>query len=198
MKRLIPFPFILLTLLACNALSLPLWDLSTDEGVIQAYSTITEQNVAPDDICIQRPDELKEVVVIGWFAYDEGCSGDELFVGQTLGNVENLTDEGLVLNGWNNRQDREVLAQTWVEEVILAWRTPIHSEPDDFQQTTKLFSPPSTTTLSNGHIQVELWVREPEGMLPETTYTFRRYEFDEDGNLIEQTTVDRFTVTYEE
>ncbi len=81
-----PILFVLaLNLLACKALSLPLWDLSTDDGVLQAYNTITEQNLSSSDVCISRPTGLQEVIVIGVFAYDAGCLGDEGGQGAELG-----------------------------------------------------------------------------------------------------------------
>lgn len=194
-----PILFVLaLTLLACKALSLPLWDLSTDDGVLQAYNTITEQNLSSSDVCISRPTGLQEVIVIGVFAYDAGCLGDELFVGQTLGHVENLTGDGLSANGWNDRTKRETLALLWTEEVILAWRTPVQSTNPDFDRVGVPFTPPTVQTLADGRIQVELWVQEPGGMLPETNYTQLRVLFEVDGNLGERTTLNEFTVSFEE
>ena len=186
---------LLLAAFACNALNLPLWDLSTDSGVLQAYNTITEQNIAPDDFCIHRPNRLKEVVVVGGFAHDRGCDGDELFVGQTLGHFDHLTDEGLALNGWSDRGNREDLALLWVGEVILAWRSPVHAENEDFTKANIPFSPPIVQILSDGSVQVELWVQEPAGMMPEANYTFLRVVFEADGSLGEQTEVNSFTVS---
>jgi hypothetical protein len=187
---------LLLTALACNALSLPLWDLSTDSGVLLAYNTITEQHLAPDDFCIHHPNGLKEVVVVGGFAHDLGCKGDELFVGQTLGHFDHLTDEGLALNGWNNGTGREELALLWVEEVILAWRSPVPTENEDFTKVGIPFSPPTAQTLNDDRVLVELWVREPAGMLPEANYTFLRVVFEADGRLAEQEVIENFTVPF--
>lgn len=194
-----PGLFILLLLtLACKSFSLPLWDLSTDDGVLQAYNTITEQNLSSSDVCISRPTGLKEVVVIGVFAYDAGCLGDELFVGQTLGHVDNLTDDGLKVNGWNDRTGRESLALLWTEDVLLAWRSPVQDPHPDFARASIPFTPPTVQTLTDGRVQVELWVQEPTGMLPETNYTQIRFVFESDGNLGERTTLNEFTVSFEE
>lgn len=193
-----PVIFVLLLLtLACNALSLPLWDLTTDNGVLQAYNTITEQNLSSSDVCISRPTGLKEVVVIGVFAHDAGCRGDELFVGQTLGHFDNLTDDGLKANGWNDRT-REELARLWTENVLLAWRTPMQTANDDFAHAGVTFTLPIVQTLANDRVQVELWVCEPAGMLPEANYTQVRIVFEADGNLGEQTVLNQFTVSFEE
>ncbi|HNB53871.1 MAG TPA: hypothetical protein PK530_18135, partial [Anaerolineales bacterium] len=143
------------------------------------------------------PTYLKEVVVIGLFAYDRGCAGDELFVGQTLGYVDNLTDDGLNANGWNDRTGRESLALLWTEEVLLAWRYPVQEANPDFTQVGIPFTPPTVQTLSDDRVQVELWVQEPGGMLPETNYTQIRIIFEKDGNLGEQTTLNQFTVSLE-
>ncbi len=196
-RLLAPLLFLFLNLLACNALSLPLWDLSTDDGVLQAYNTITEQNLASTDVCIHRPANLKEVVVIGLFAHDAGCRGDEMFVGQTLGHFDNLTDDGLKANGWNGRT-REELARLWTEDVLLAWRTPMQTANDDFARAGVTFTPPVVQTLADDRVQVELWVREPAGMLPEANYTQVRIVFEADGNLGEQTVLNQFTVSFEE
>lgn len=194
-NRLFLFILLFLTILACNALSLPLWDLSTDTGVLGAYNTITEQNLTLEDVCILRPPDFNEVVLIGMFATDVGCQGDELFVGQTLGHFDNLTAQGLNANGWNDRT-REDLARLWTEEVLLAWRTPVQVANPDFDQAGVPFTPPTVQTLSDDRIQVELWVQEPAGMLPETAYTNLQVIFEPDGSLGEQTPLNQFSVSF--
>ena len=181
-----------LGVISCNALSLPLWDLSTDAGVIQAYNTITEQNLGAEDLCIHRPDGLKEVVVIGR-VQDEKCQGDELFAGQTLGRFDTLTDEGLALNGWNDRTRRETLALQWVEEVLFAWHTPLEQEDDAFQTSGIPFSPPSALAQTDDSIRVELWVRA--GTLPKTHYTQYQVVFDSNGTLSSSIVLNEFTVS---
>jgi len=179
---------IALGVISCNALSLPLWDLSTDAGVVQAYNTITEQNLGTEDLCIHRPNGFKEVVVIGR-VQDDGCQGDELFVGQTLGRFDTLTDEGLTLNGWNDRTRRETLALQWTEGVLLAWHTPLEEENEAFKTSGIPFSPPAALTQTDGSIHVELWVREAE-----THFAQYQVVFDSNGTLVSSTVLNEFTV----
>lgn len=185
--------------LACGALpNLPLGapNLSTDEGVARAYNRASGSDFVLDDFCISRPDQLKDVVVVGFFAHDIGCDYDEIFVRSTLGDISNMTQAGLEANGWDETAARTELALIWLEEVVLIESDVISRANEAFETGGKTFTIPESVLIDDGSVRVRMWLRAPSGMLAEDVYSKIQYDFSADGSTIERTKLDGFTIEY--
>lgn len=190
-----------LTLIALTACSTTLdpRSLDTDEGVVTAYNRLNDgQDIVEDDLCIDRPRQLNDVVLVGFFAYDAGCQYSNAFVNGAYGTIEDMTPAGLTHNGWDNEPTRPDLALTWTQDILLVEYHPLNNPNDDFERTdTPTFTKPSTTPTDSGGVIIELWAEDPAGMFPETTYRLRHYEFDAQANLINSQTLQSFTIEFD-
>ena len=64
---------LLLSLLA-SAVACSAPDLSTDKGVLQALNSARSRDsrLSEDDVCVKRPNKIRGVVLVGYFAHDRG------------------------------------------------------------------------------------------------------------------------------
>ena len=161
------------------------YDLTSSEGIQDAYEAITRDRVEEDEYCFQPIRDLEDVAIIGTFAYDYGCMFNEAIVIDELGDVADMTQVALLHNGWDDPAKRETLAQIWAEDGLLAEFSTVNSENEDFLKPDALpFAPPTVTTQENGNIELTMWVREPAGMLPENSYRYMQIVISEAGELL--------------
>ena len=60
-------------------------DLSTDEKVMKELNKGRKSPLEDGDVCIERPEEFKELILIGYFADDRGCMfGDAFYKGEKI------------------------------------------------------------------------------------------------------------------
>ena len=171
-------------------------DLSTDEGVAQAYSRATGKDLVLDDLCIQRPDELQNIVVVGFFAYDAGCDYDEVFVDGKLGDISQMTQAGLSQNGWANETGRAELALIWTKEVLYLESSLLSRANDDFEGAGQAFSAPSSVLNSSGSVTIRAWIRAPAGMLAEENYSWVELVYSADASEVTRTTLASFKIEF--
>ena len=180
------------------ACSLTPVDVSTDEGVLEVLRReYGYDDLVEDDVCIRRPSDLDGVIVVGFFAYDAGCSGNDIFVGDSFGGMGELTPAGLARNGWEQVENRPSIALIWVDDVMLAWESVKWSENDDFAAEGVAFSPPVAQVLDDGSIRVVAWYETEAGMLPEAHYVQTEIVFDAAGNITSVVTLSSFTHEFE-
>jgi hypothetical protein len=170
-------------------------ELSTDEAVIAEMQKRVDAKreaegqkggikLTAKSVCIERLKESPKVIVIGSFRYDKGCHFDGAFVDSRYLEQSDPAFSKSVLDalGWEaaNRDQREGLAELWVEKGLAAFFTVIHSRDAKFQGST--FQPPQVITEDAGDIVVKLWVRVT-GNRGKTTDKFLEYRFGNDGHL---------------
>lgn len=192
--------FLVLALAACSGGStVDPRSLDTDEGVVKAFNRLNDgSDVVEDDLCIDRPRDLMDVVLVGDFAYDLGCTYSYAFVNGEYGKIRDLTPAGLAHNGWADENNRSSLALIWAQDVLFAEYRSVGSSNEDFEHAdTPAYTEEAATLTADGGVVVEWWTEDPAGMLPETTYRLRHYEFDVDGNLVHSETLDSFTIEFE-
>ena len=186
-----------LLLAACTTINNPAsYDLTNEDGIRSAYEALSREKIDDlNDYCFTDVDGFVDVALVGFFLHDLGCSFEQAIVLNQLGPIDEMTPLALQHNGWEDSTNREKLAQTWIEEAILANFSIIRRENEDFlRQDTPVFTPPMIETQSDGVIRMDVWLREPSGMLPETGYVLAHVMIDSDGNLIANEKGERFTV----
>lgn len=150
-----------------------------------------------EDVCAVWPESFPRVVVVGTFAHDAGCMHEGVFVDRTWYGSKGSASAGLVTAGWGeaSMQQRQALAQAWVEEVSQAFggrfvkQTGTAFELED----TPDFRPVHVRPTKVRGVVVEGWVAEPSGMVFEEAYRFVQYRFGSDGGLTSRV-AQRFSV----
>jgi hypothetical protein len=170
-------------------------DVSTDEAVLSEMQKHVDakresegqkggSKLTAKSVCIERLEESPKVIVIGFFRYDQGCHFEGAFVDSHYLEKSDPAFSKRALNalGWETAKpdQREGLAELWVEKGLAAFFTVLHKRDEKFQGST--FQPPQATTEDNGDIVVKLWVRVP-GNRGKMTEKLIEYRFGNDGNL---------------
>lgn len=168
-----------------------------EEEVVKIYERYKQSKIeAKDDFCIRERPALKRVYSVGFFAHDLGCTGHEIVVGNKAGPWKELMPELLSVLGWELAEKREAIALSFVENIILAWQKVVKSSNKDFEKAGEEFSQP-TVYFTNDLYRVELWFKEPGGMLPEANYCYYRVEITSEGALHHSQILKSLTVSYE-
>jgi len=189
--------FFLLFIVACSApgenTKTPI-DLSTDEKVMAELNKGRKEPLEEGEVCIERPEEFKDLILIGYFADDRGCMlGDAFYKGEKI-DIEKSSSKILMDNGWAERKNKADLALEWVVNVSALWETVVSEEPDNFDTTGEhIFSAPEIQLLDNGSVIIKCWIKEPSGMAPEDEYYKLLVEFSDKGEIIRSEAEDRYT-----
>lgn len=160
------------------------FDLSTDEAVIERLKTVQNKNFSKDKICIERVNELGEVIVIGSARYDYGCHLEGVFANSIyFESGTDLSKNALSVLGWKqqNRETREKTAKIWAEKVLLAFHTILY-EPDK-NLTGVEFTAPQTISAKNGEFVVTVWTSV---MRRKKEFYWYEFRFAEDGDVTEK------------
>ncbi|MCP4417685.1 MAG: hypothetical protein GY805_13765 [Chloroflexi bacterium] len=174
------------------------YDLTSSNGIQAAYEDLSGERVEADDYCFAEVNGFTNVAIIGAFANDYGCIFEEAIVIDELGSLAEMTPLALQHNGWDDDANRAALAQTWAEEALLAAFSIVRSENDDFLRAdSPPFAPPTVTQMENGRIQVEMWVREPSGMLPQNIYRHMQIIYAAEGELLTNNRGLQFAVEFD-
>ncbi len=172
-------------------------DLSTNEKVLEVLNQGRERKWKKESVCIERPNQLKGIIIVGFFAHDRGCRFNLAFVnGKKYEGIENATKASLNHLGWTKKQNEErlVLAMNWTKYSLLQFHTALEKATPDFNlSNTPTFSAPQSTLNDDGSIKITIWVRQPSGMLPQRDYDLMEYRFGDDGSLKEYKSIKSFT-----
>jgi hypothetical protein len=151
----------------------PATAFESDEAVAEAFGKATGKQISKEDICIERPESFKDVVVVGFFAHDRGCMPAGYFVGGAwIEQRDAAAKVALSGAGWAtaDEETRKKLATDWFMDVIYAFDgSPVESKTSAFGVAGVSFEAPSTTA-KDGVITVSAWIREPSGMVWEESY----------------------------
>ncbi len=174
-------------------------DLSTDEKVLEELNKgRTDKNkINKDDICIERPEKFKDLILIGYFAHDRGCMGNEVFYKGNRSTIDKVTAEVLMDAGWKDKVQREAIAIQYVVKVLLQWEIPLETEPENFKSNGDYTFMPPTAITENSETTVSVWTREPPGMAREDYFYLFTVTFGKNGEIVKSQVTDRFTVSYE-
>lgn len=148
-----------------------------------------------DDYCFVKIRGMKGIYAIGSFAHDRGCKGNEIAVGKKIGPMNELMPEALKLLGWEETEKQEQLALSWVKNVMLVWESPQNSKNDSFEKEGVTFLAPKVEQVGEDW-QVQIWVQEPAGMLPESNFYHLEVLIGQDAKVKSQKVLNRFTHSY--
>ncbi|MFZ5554563.1 MAG: hypothetical protein ACOZCO_15695 [Bacteroidota bacterium] len=172
-------------------------DLSTDEAVVKEVNKGRENTIEKEDICIERPEAFKDLILVGFFADDRGCMFETAFYKNEKIDVEKASSQILIDNGWEKRENKADLALEWVTNVSALWETVVSERPEYFDTTGEhVFSAPEIQLQENGGVIIKTWIKEPAGMAPEDEYYLLRIDFSDKGKIMNSEVVDRYTEIY--
>ena len=185
---------LLLTISSCAPV-----DLSTDEGVLEAINRRQDEPLELDDLCIKRFDELQNIILIGFFAYDVGCQYEEIYVGNRFGSIDEMTPRGLEENGWQDESNREALALLWARKVLYSDgdRRIINSEPDVFAEHGERYTKPDAKLQSDGSVKLSFWSAVDWDMSNESVFSKQEMTFSPRGEPNNSKTLRKFQVSYD-
>ncbi len=170
-------------------------NLSSRKSVLEWLGKQKQGKFNPDDVCIGRLKESKQVIVIGFSRNDSGCRLNGAFVYSVyIENSADLSPIALDALGWKraNQKERERLAKLWVEKGLLAFSTVLYVKGDDFVPGRGItyrggrkpdfpeFHPPQVRSTENGEVVVALWTSV---MNKEKRVHHHEYRFTKDGHL---------------
>lgn len=156
-------------------------DLSTDEGVLKELNRIHNKEFSKDYVCIQRPNDFPDLILVAMFAHDRGCMGTDAFFLGEFGTISNRSVAILEHAGWKlSANNRERLARAWFNDVHCAWRSPITTKPEAFPEA-RWFN--QEVRQENDLTIVRGWVKQPSGMRPEAVYKAEEVRFNKDGSI---------------
>ena len=134
-------------------------NLSTDENVLERLAIQKRQKFDSAKICIERPKEWENIIVVGFGRYDAGYRFDGAFVNSTYYEMPNANLSKIALEaiGWKkaNRSKREELALFWVEKGLLVFSDVLYTQDKDFTEGN--FHPPQSVSTETGEVTVTLW-----------------------------------------
>lgn len=156
-------------------------DLSLDEGVIKELSRIHSREYTKDYVCIKRPKDFPDLILVAMFAHDRGCMGTDAFFLGEFGTISNRSVAILEHAGWKlSANNRERLAKAWFNDVHGAWRSPITTRPEEFPEA-RWFN--QEIRQENDLTIVRGWIQQPSGMRPEAVYRAEEVRFNKDGSI---------------
>lgn len=159
------------------------YDLSKDDDIVEMMKVEWKADqLEKDDICIERPEEFAELIVVGSFAHDRGCAGNDVIYKGKLSNKDAVTAKVLNDNGWSDRKNRGHLAVNYTTDVLHVWETVLSGESDAFESDEYVYADPSFT-MEDGEVTVTCWVKEPSGMQPVNSYYHLTIVFSNDGTI---------------
>lgn len=185
----------LFTTMTCQAQE-EMKDLEKSE-IIALYEEYSGKQIKNErNLCVRKARNFTGVAALGSFAYDRGCRGNELIVGEKIGVIKDLTSETLHYFNWEDQSQRENLSLNWTLEVVYAWYSVMNKPNEDFElSNTPNFSAPQSQKVEDTW-EVILWLREPAGMRKVRKYFLARVRYNEAGELIEQEVIDNFKVEF--
>ena len=160
-----------------------------DQQIIRLYKKATGIDAKINELCIKKTKHLQSIVSVGSFAHDLGCLDGRVIT------VEEMTEKGLQLNGWNADANQQALLLLWTRYVVLAWEHPILSSNDYFyfeQEDTPAFTEPFAK-FDTDKWAVHIWVQEPVGVFPTKKFYKAIATYEKSGQLIKIAKVNHFS-----
>lgn len=197
MKKIFIYLVLLIFIFSCSSKTETNQNnLNDDENVLARLNEKYQNNLTIDDVCILRPKSFKDLILVGYRAPEKGCMGNVVFYKGEESIVSDIYQQVLLDNGWNEKEKREVLALNLVSEVLLKWVTPLYEEPKDFKSHESFTFMPPTTRIESGEIVVSIWVLEPAGISPVSSYYLFTAVFNSEAKMIRSQMTDRFSVNF--
>ena len=158
-------------------------DLATDDGVRAAYKKATGDELNAEHGCIGRTG-VRDVIVVGDFAYDRGCIMSGGFVGGAWLDTATLTATGPSKLGWATMDSkaRADFALRWAEKVLFHWDgsfVPADNKAFTFEDTPA-YTAPAAVAKGDG-VVVTFWIEEPPGMQDRDVFDQIELTFDAKG-----------------
>lgn len=151
------------------------------------------EGIQENDVCIEEVEELNTLFVVGFFAYDRGCSVDRIFYNgyQLKGDH---SEAYKIMQGNDFKGNSEKLVETYHIQVINVFKTVVWDSNEDFSEGEH-FKP--RTRIEGDQVISELWIQRPSGMIRERFYYLSTLTFSKDGNFVSLTTTNQFSVSFE-
>lgn len=159
------------------------YDLSKDDDIVEMMKIEWKADqLEKDDICIERPSAFDELIVVGSFAHDRGCAGNDVIYKGKLSNTDAVTSKVLNDNGWSDRKNRGQLAVSYTTDVLHVWESVLSGEADAFESEEYVYADPSFS-MEDGEVTVTCWIKEPSGMQPINSFYHLTIVYSNDGTI---------------
>lgn len=178
----------------------------TDEEITEIYCEATgeDRKQMEEFLCIDRWNGYENIIVIGRFAHNAGCSAEGLIVDGEYGPWEEMFPIALSARGWRSgdliwtASDElyEVLFEM-LSECSMAWGEPLYDANTDFDHPNAPEFKGPFITIEGEEIKgamITFWVAHSPGMLPQNSYTQYELIIDGEGNEQSMEAVNSFTV----
>ena len=138
------------------------FDIHSDDAVKKAYIDQTGASIRPSNVCLRRPDALKQLVVVGETGIDRPCSMEGYFLGQTW-TSESDVDVTAVLtkHGWASADEasRERMAKAVLKYVIAPRAYLLNKASEAFKGSKHAYTAPEFVTSDDGSSVLTMWIR---------------------------------------
>ncbi|CAG5080285.1 hypothetical protein [Parvicella tangerina] len=164
--------------------------LTSKETILEALQE-EHPDLEENDVCIVEVEEFDNLFIMGYFAYDLGCTVNRMF----FNGVElpgDHTEANQIMAANNFKDNSEKLVENYHIYVINSFKTVIWETNEDFGNK---FSKPQTR-IENDKVISELWIQRPSGMIKERSYYLSKLTFDADGNFVSLEKSNQFSVAY--
>jgi hypothetical protein len=166
---------LMLSLLACKGSSANpacagkkdcvVYSVGSKAEVLKAVIRIEGREFDERDLCVDRPDELPNLVVVGFFADNRGCITTGYFYkGVHWEQEEDVTKVALSDLGWGkHKATREKLAFTWAKQVTLSGVHLMKEAEGPKQFGGEVYHAPQILSREDGSVVVTAWVKFESG-----------------------------------
>ena len=171
--------------------------IATDAALAEHHRKVAGESL--DARCVRRVAEgpFAGAIVVGGFAHDRGCRASGVHMRCCFHAPETAAAAPLLAAaGWASADDtrRGELAIAFADHILHAFQDRFLRETNPhFAKAQKRFAPP-TVKSSGAGVAVRGWLREPPGMVHQTSYELVEYRFSPTGAHAGTDRVDAFAI----
>jgi hypothetical protein len=169
--------------------------LETDEQILAALNDETGNDMDKKDVCIIRSTKFNDLILIGYFAYDRGCAGNDCFYKGNFKGISDISKAVMVDHGWSDESKRLDLVKEFMLDVSGAWETVALEEHEDFVVENQEWVEPQSEIVDDTYV-ASAWIRQGAGMRKARSYYKVKYIFEKDGALRSVNRSSRFSHEY--
>jgi hypothetical protein len=141
--------------------------VSVDE--LRAQLLAEHPNTDKNDICLDEITEFKNLIMVGYFAHDRGCTNfTPYYFGKKKQFSTAFNEELMRENGYSESPDK--LIKAFHFNIVNIENSILHRIPEQQDSTLNLLYHEYTLELENDTYVSKVWIRHPSGMLPENKY----------------------------
>lgn len=169
--------------------------LDTDEKALKALNKEKGSELSDRDVCFARSDQFQELILIGYFAYDRGCAGNECFYKSRLTDIKSVSQQVMQDKGWSKEDLRLDLALSYLKFYANSWSSVVTKKHEDFDLEKVDFFAPFAEKVGDNTVATA-WIRKPAGMRKARSYYKLQFVFDSSGALTSMFKKSQFSHDY--